>query len=110
MPLIENDPTADKAHAALRKFVVVCGGEESLVDGWRTELYDRSTGHSAGTTDRYWYDRQGGRYRSRAEIARALGLSGAPAVRIRISATGAVLERGQRAPWRHPGGGPHPSW
>ena len=95
MPLILNDPTADKAFADLRKFVAVCGGDEAQVEGWRTELYDRSTGHSAGTSDRYWYDRKGRRFRSRAEIARALGLSGAPSVRIKGESVAGVLAPGE---------------
>jgi hypothetical protein len=86
MPQI-NDPNAQEALAVLRTYVEQCGGEGSAIDGWTTELYSRSIGNSAGTTDRYFFDASGKKFRSRAEIARALGLSGAPAIRVKGDGT-----------------------
>ena len=76
--------------------VELWGGEASMIAGWRTELYDRPTGNSAGTTDRYFYDTSGKKFRSRSEIARALGLSGAPAVRIKGEGMSGALARWTR--------------
>ena len=82
MPLI-SDPAAEENLAVLRGYVEKCGGEGSAITGWTTELYSRSIGNSAGTTDRYFFDTTGKKFRSRAEIVRALGLSGAPAIRVK---------------------------
>ena len=82
MPLI-SDPAAEENLAVLRTYVEKCGGEGSAIAGWTTELYSRSIGNSAGTTDRYFFDTTGKKFRSRAEIVRALGLSGAPAIRVK---------------------------
>ena len=71
MPQI-NDPNAQEALAVLRTYVEQCGGEGSAIDGWTTELYSRSIGNSAGTTDRYFFDASGKKFRSRAEIARVI--------------------------------------
>ena len=78
MPRVE-DPNAEQAMEELEDAVEEWGGDASMLDGWRTEVHDRPTGSSAGTTDRYYFDEFGKRFRSKAEIARALGLAGAPA-------------------------------
>ncbi|KAH8046536.1 potassium:proton antiporter [Aureococcus anophagefferens] len=78
MPRVE-DPHAEQAMEELEDAVEEWGGDASMLDGWRTEVHDRPTGSSAGTTDRYYFDEFGKRFRSKAEIARALGLAGAPA-------------------------------
>ena len=96
MPLIENDTGYEQAMIDLAKAVELWGGEASMIAGWRTELYDRPTGNSAGTTDRYFYDTSGKKFRSRAEIARALGLSGAPAVRIKGEGMSGALQPGEK--------------
>ena len=85
MPQI-NDPNARSARRPTH-VREQCGGEGSAIDGWTTELYSRSIGNSAGTTDRYFFDSSGKKFRSRAEIARALGLSGAPAIRVKGDGT-----------------------
>lgn len=56
----------------LREFVEDSGG--TLPPGWRVEIKVRSAGSTAGTTDAYYFDPAGKRYRSRAEIAKHLGL------------------------------------
>eukprot|EP00628_Pelagophyceae_sp_CCMP2097_P035293 CAMPEP_0184272076 /NCGR_PEP_ID=MMETSP0977-20130417/40794_1 /TAXON_ID=483370 /ORGANISM="non described non described, Strain CCMP2097" /LENGTH=674 /DNA_ID=CAMNT_0026577939 /DNA_START=32 /DNA_END=2053 /DNA_ORIENTATION=+ len=78
MPLVQPDPGAALARLKLEEFVVKCGGTPELVVGWTTELYSRLSGKSGGDTDRYWYDASAKKYRSNAEIARALQLDGAP--------------------------------
>ncbi|KAJ8598867.1 hypothetical protein CTAYLR_010465 [Chrysophaeum taylorii] len=97
MPLVEDDTGAAAAMEELARFVESCGGEASMVASWRTEVYTRSTGRSAGDLDRYFYDEAGKKYRSRAEIARALGLAGAPAKRVKGSgALRAALAPGEK--------------
>ncbi|KAH8068699.1 potassium:proton antiporter [Aureococcus anophagefferens] len=82
MPRVE-DPHAEQAMEELEDAVEEWGGDASMLDGWRTEVHDRPTGSSAGTTDRYYFDEFGKRFRS-AEIAAPPGaprgaLASAPA-------------------------------
>jgi hypothetical protein len=59
---------------ALGAYVRDCGGEEGMVAGWRVKQEVRMTGNSAGTTDLYYFDRNGRKFRSAKEIAIWLGL------------------------------------
>ena len=59
---------------ALGAYVRDCGGEEGMVAGWRAKQEVRMTGNSAGTTDLYYFDRTGRKFRSAKEIAIWLGL------------------------------------
>lgn len=92
MPRID-DPGGPRALEQLAEFVESCGGSQAMVAAWHTELYDRSTGRSAGGTDRYFFDSEGKKYRSRAEVARALGLEGAPSIRVKGTAPCAPGEK-----------------
>lgn len=92
MPRID-DPGGPQALEQLAEFVESCGGSQAMVAAWHTELFDRSTGRSAGGTDRYFFDGDGKKYRSRAEVARALGLEGAPSIRVKGATTSAPGER-----------------
>ncbi|KAH8077166.1 potassium:proton antiporter [Aureococcus anophagefferens] len=95
MPRVE-DPHAEQAMEELEDAVEEWGGDASMLDGWRTEVHDRPTGSSAGTTDRYYFDEFGKRFRSKAEIARALGLA-APARARRRGARAAARPDVRRA-------------
>ena len=64
----------DPALAALEAYVLGLGGAP-LPPGWRVEVRTRATGASAGHTDAYFISPAGVRLRSRAEVARMLGLS-----------------------------------
>ena len=64
----------DPALAALDAYVRSLGGAP-LPPGWRVEVKTRATGASAGHTDAYFISPAGVRLRSRAEVARHLGLA-----------------------------------
>ena len=49
-----------------------------MVDGWTTKTEVRKEGSSAGTSDTYFINQNGKRFRSRTEIARFFGLEVAP--------------------------------
>jgi hypothetical protein len=58
---------------ALRDFLVALGGNSNsalLLDGWTTRTEQRASGSSAGTSDTYFFDTKGARFRSRLEVAR----------------------------------------
>lgn len=64
----------DPALAALESYLLGLGGSP-LPPGWRVEVRTRATGASAGHTDAYFISPAGVRLRSRAEVARLLGLA-----------------------------------
>ena len=49
-----------------------------MVDGWHTKTEIRREGNTAGTSDTYFFNPNGKRFRSRAEIARYFELEAAP--------------------------------
>lgn len=65
---------AEPALAALDAYVRGLGGA-ALAPGWRVELRTRASGASAGHTDAYFLSPAGARLRSRADVARHLGLA-----------------------------------
>ena len=88
-------PPEDRARP--RRGVLRPGGEASTraSEAPSARRYSRSIGNSAGTTDRYFFDAQGKKFRSKAEIARALGLAKAPAVRHKGDGTSRNLKPGE---------------
>jgi len=78
LSLMDEDITAEHL-PKLEEYVVSCGGDASMVAGWYMKKDVRADGCSAGTTDLYFFDPLGKKFRSRAEIARHLQLEGAPA-------------------------------
>ena len=66
---------------SLAEYLEMCGGSQSMVDGWYTKTEFRKEGATAGTYDSYFFSPQGKRFRSRAEIARFFALEAAPAPR-----------------------------
>jgi methyl-CpG-binding domain protein 4 len=74
----DNSPPAeaqDATLAALAAYVRNLGGGR-LPPGWRVDVRTRGRGASAGQTDAYFVSPRGARFRSRREVARALGLHG----------------------------------
>ena len=74
----------EPALAALESYLLSLGGAP-LPRGWRVELRTRATGASAGHTDAYFISPAGVRCRSRAEVARLLGLAPSAAPPLRAS-------------------------
>ena len=66
---------AAKAMEGVRKHIEACGGGAELVKGWRAVKTPRRNGDTAGSHDWYFFSDEGQRFRSRAEIARHLGLA-----------------------------------
>ena len=58
----------------LADFIVSIGGDASLVQGWSCKKVMRKAGKSAGTRDLHYQSPCNGRFRSKLEIARFLGL------------------------------------
>ena len=63
---------------SLAEYLEACGGTRDMVDGWYTKTEIRREGNTAGTSDTYFFNPQGKRFRSRAEIARFFELEAAP--------------------------------
>jgi hypothetical protein len=77
-PSHAHTPPVEAQHAALtalQAYVRSLGGGR-LPPGWRVDVRTRGSGASAGHTDAYFVSPDGTRFRSRREVARALGLSG----------------------------------
>ncbi|KAL0021618.1 hypothetical protein WJX79_009112 [Trebouxia sp. C0005] len=66
-------PKADVLLEHLREYVQEQGGE--LAPGWHCEVKTRNSGTSAGTSDAYYFNPAGQRFRSRQEIMRHLELA-----------------------------------
>ncbi|KAL0039732.1 hypothetical protein WJX77_006357 [Trebouxia sp. C0004] len=66
-------PKADVLLERLREYVKEQGGE--LAPGWHVEVKTRNSGTSAGTSDAYYFNPAGQRFRSRQEIMRHLELA-----------------------------------
>ncbi len=66
--------------APIRSFLKKLGGDRELVNGWTIRTAHRAKPSAAGkTTDHYWYDTHGQKFRSMKEIAAHFGLIDAPA-------------------------------
>ncbi|EGB03425.1 hypothetical protein AURANDRAFT_72724 [Aureococcus anophagefferens] len=60
---------------ALSEYISSCGGDGNhVLSTFSATIEVRKEGSTAGTSDIYYYDDSGRRFRSRAEVARALGL------------------------------------
>ena len=70
--------TPEGEWAALAAVIADCGGDRTLLDGWRVAIEERKLGNSAGQMDAYWYAPSGKKFRSRGEVARHLGLDAPP--------------------------------
>lgn len=66
-------PKPDVLLERLREYVKEQGGE--LAPGWHVEVKTRNSGTSAGTSDAYYFNPAGQRFRSRQEIMRHLELA-----------------------------------
>jgi len=91
MPLVAEDSEGPSALAELGQYVEKCGGCAAALASFRTELHSRSSGD---TTDRYFFDEAGTKFRSKAEVARYLNLAGAPA-KVTKGAMKATLQTGE---------------
>lgn len=60
--------------ATLRHYIVSLGGEASLLEGWTARTERRTGGSSSGTSDTYYYNPEGVKFRSRQEVLRKFGL------------------------------------
>ena len=92
------DEISDSAVQALADYVVSLGGRADMVAGWVVTRETRMSGNSEGTTDLYFHNgtpKAPGvkRLRSRAEVARFLGLQAAPGVRVTSSRSGVTIFR-----------------
>ncbi|EOD20762.1 hypothetical protein EMIHUDRAFT_458509, partial [Emiliania huxleyi CCMP1516] len=107
---------ANDGGAPLRKlaaFLVACGGQAGLVDGWTTTQGSRVSGVTAGTSptctsDLYYLSPLGARFRSRREVARHFALDDeAGLAALKAAAEARVASRradgGSPAPARSPG-------
>lgn len=63
----------DQHYLRLKEYVEQLGG--TLADGWTVTIKVRQGGKSAGSSDAYFISPEGVRYRSRTEVASALGLT-----------------------------------
>lgn len=73
---IRRGQSADDLLGSLAKFIDRCGGDGDAVRArWRVCIGMRKAGATAGARDVYFYNEHGQRFRSRAEVARALGLA-----------------------------------
>jgi len=70
-----------KLLASLGDYLENCGGTHAMIEGWYTKTEFRKEGATAGTYDSYFFNSQGKRFRSKAEIARYFSLEAAPAKR-----------------------------
>ncbi|KOO53197.1 myb domain-containing protein, partial [Chrysochromulina tobinii] len=70
-----------KLLASLAEYLENCGGSTEMINGWYTKTEFRKEGATAGTYDSYFFNAQGKRFRSRAEIARHFNLEPAPVKR-----------------------------
>ena len=67
---------SERSHQLIRslaEYLESCGGTRDMVDGWHTKTEIRREGNTAGTSDTYFFNPNGKRFRSRAEIARCIG-------------------------------------
>ena len=85
----------DEHLAALDAYLRQLGG--ALPPGWRAEVKTRATGASAGHCDTYFVSASGARFRSRAEVARSLGLAAAAAAGAARAAAAPPREKARRA-------------
>ena len=68
-------PQAPQILEQLEDYLQNCGGAAGSADGWTIDVVERKGGETAGGHDVYYFPPDGGkRCRSRAEVARALGL------------------------------------
>ena len=68
-------PQAPQILEQLEDYFQNCGGAAGSADGWTIDVVERKGGETAGGHDVYYFPPDGGkRCRSRAEVARALGL------------------------------------
>ena len=58
----------------LVKEIKSCGGSATMVQGWSARIKSRVKGNYEGSYDVYFFSPEGGRFRSRAEVARFFGL------------------------------------
>ena len=76
---LRKDATEDERIAAmltaLAEYISSCGGDgDYVLSTFLVKLETRREGSTAGTSDVYYFNDRGRRFRSRAEVARALGL------------------------------------
>jgi methyl-CpG-binding domain protein 4 len=98
-PSREHTPPVEAQHAALtalQAYVRSLGGGR-LPRGWRVDVRTRGSGASAGHTDAYFVSPDGTRFRSRREVARALGLSGGGGGAAAAASSGKGLRKARRA-------------
>ena len=76
-PMSDEERT-QKLLASLADYLEGCGGSRTMIDGWTTKTEIRREGSTAGTSDSYYINPQGKRFRARTEIARFFGLEVAP--------------------------------
>ena len=91
---VDADPVerSAKVLASLGDYLEKCGGSHTMIEGWYTKTEFRKEGVTAGTYDSYFFNSQGKRFRSKAEIARYFSLEAAPAM---APAMGAAPSHGQ---------------
>lgn len=92
--------TDDEHMHHLLDFVLLCGGNESMLDGWYTKTDLRQSGNSAGTTDTYFISDSGQRFRARTEVVKHLRLDyrkGDAALKERREAVKAAAKEVERA-------------
>jgi len=68
------EQTSKEQLKVLEAFIIECGGDSAMLSGWQARTETRKAGTSAGSTDTYFFSRDGKRFRSRFEAARHLGL------------------------------------
>ena len=84
-----SDGSEDPHMRALLEHVVSAGGSADMLDGWYIKRELRSNGTTAGTSDVYYHNPDGRRFRSRAEVTRHLALVPGPARAAAGSSSGA---------------------